>query len=159
MFDLSGKKALITGGTQGIGFGIAKCLSEFGAKVFLNGSNQQKAELLLDMKIETINDCKEAVGKFLNIGINNVVVTMGENGSVYNLGTAIKHQTSFPVNVVDTTAAGDSFIGAICAGVSNEHTSDYVIKFATAVSAVTVSRKGASSSLPYAEEIIIENYN
>lgn len=44
MFDLSGKKALITGGTQGIGFGIAKCLSEFGAKVFLNGSNQQKAE-------------------------------------------------------------------------------------------------------------------
>ena len=44
MFDLSGKKALITGGTQGIGFEIANYLSEFGAKVFLNGSNQQKAE-------------------------------------------------------------------------------------------------------------------
>ena len=38
MFDLTGKKALVTGSTQGIGFAIAKCLSEHGAEVFVNGA-------------------------------------------------------------------------------------------------------------------------
>lgn len=44
MFDLKGKKALVTGSTQGIGFAIAECLSKFGATVFINGSNEEKVE-------------------------------------------------------------------------------------------------------------------
>lgn len=44
MFDLHGKKALITGSTQGIGFAAAKCLAEAGATVFLNGTNEEKAQ-------------------------------------------------------------------------------------------------------------------
>ena len=44
MFDLHGKKALITGSTQGIGFAAAKCLAEAGATVFLNGTNEEKAK-------------------------------------------------------------------------------------------------------------------
>lgn len=43
MFDLTGKKALITGGSQGIGLAIAKCLASVGAKVYINGSNEGKA--------------------------------------------------------------------------------------------------------------------
>lgn len=39
MFDLTGKKALITGSTQGIGLAVAKCLAEYGAKVYINGAN------------------------------------------------------------------------------------------------------------------------
>lgn len=45
MFNLSGKKALVTGSTQGIGFAIAKCLAEYGAKVYVNGAaNQEKVK-------------------------------------------------------------------------------------------------------------------
>ena len=45
MFDLTGKKALVTGSTQGIGFSIAKCLSKHGAKVFIHGaSNMEKCK-------------------------------------------------------------------------------------------------------------------
>ena len=45
MFDLTGKKALVTGSTQGIGFAIARCLSEHGAKVFVHGaSNMEKCK-------------------------------------------------------------------------------------------------------------------
>lgn len=43
MFDLTGKRALITGSTQGIGFALAKCLSEAGAAVFINGTKEEKA--------------------------------------------------------------------------------------------------------------------
>ena len=44
MFDVTGKRALVTGSTQGIGFAIAKCLSEAGATVFINGTNEEKAK-------------------------------------------------------------------------------------------------------------------
>ena len=43
MFDLTGKRALITGSTQGIGFALAKSLSEAGAAVFINGKKEEKA--------------------------------------------------------------------------------------------------------------------
>ena len=45
MFNLTGKRALITGSTQGIGLAIAKCLAEAGATVFINGTNEKKAQL------------------------------------------------------------------------------------------------------------------
>lgn len=44
MFDLKGKKALVTGSSQGIGFAIAKCLAEQGAIVFINGTNEEKVQ-------------------------------------------------------------------------------------------------------------------
>lgn len=44
MFDLTGKKALITGSSQGIGFALAKTLTEYGAKVFIHGSDKEKCE-------------------------------------------------------------------------------------------------------------------
>ncbi len=44
MFDLRGKRALVTGSTQGIGFAISKCLSEAGATVFINGTNEEKVQ-------------------------------------------------------------------------------------------------------------------
>ncbi len=44
LFDLSGKLALITGSSQGIGFALAKGLGEYGAKIVLNGRDQSKAE-------------------------------------------------------------------------------------------------------------------
>lgn len=57
MFDLKGKKALVTGSTQGIGFAIAKCLSDFGATVYINGTNEEKA----NAAIEKISGSRSAV--------------------------------------------------------------------------------------------------
>lgn len=53
MFDLSGKTALVTGSTQGIGFEVAKCLAEHGAKVFINGA-------------ESLEKCKSTCEKIMN---------------------------------------------------------------------------------------------
>ena len=52
MTELAGKKVFITGATQGIGFAIAKRLSETGAKVFMNGTNEEKAIRAAEQKAE-----------------------------------------------------------------------------------------------------------
>lgn len=54
---------------------------------------------------------------------------------------------------VDTTAAGDSFIGAFTSAVADGKTTEDAIKFAAKVSAITVSRPGAGDSIPYADDI------
>ena len=54
---------------------------------------------------------------------------------------------------MDTTAAGDSFIGAFTSAISNGKTVREAIKFAAKVSSITVSRHGASDSIPFASEI------
>ncbi len=52
LFDLKGKKALVTGSTQGIGFSIAKCLSDCGAHVFVNGASNEEKVKKAAIKIE-----------------------------------------------------------------------------------------------------------
>lgn len=67
MFDLSGKKALVTGSSQGIGFAIAKALAKHGAEVFVHGSNEEKchraAEKIPNSKVVAVNlvsaDCAD----------------------------------------------------------------------------------------------------
>ena len=60
MFDLTGKTALVTGSTQGIGFAIAKCLSEHGAKVFVHGaSNMEKCKKASEQIINSIPVCAD----------------------------------------------------------------------------------------------------
>ena len=52
MFNLKGKKALVTGSTQGIGFAIAKTLAEYGAKVYVNGATNEEKTKSAASKIE-----------------------------------------------------------------------------------------------------------
>ena len=57
MFNLKGKKALVTGSTQGIGFAIAKTLAEYGAKVYVNGAtNEEKTKWLCDFENRIYNE-------------------------------------------------------------------------------------------------------
>ena len=71
------------------------------------------------------------------------------------MGTDIFTQPAFKVKAVDSTAAGDSFIGAFCAGLDSRGIKD-AVRYACAVSAVVVSRAGASSSIPSRDEFLKE---
>ena len=57
------------------------------------------------------------------------------------------------VEVVDTTAAGDTYIGALAAGLAHEKTMEESVKFATRAAALTIMKCGAQQSIPYKEEI------
>ena len=63
------------------------------------------------------------------------------------------HFPGYPAHVVDTTAAGDSFNGAIAVYLSEGKTIDEAINFANRVASITVTRSGAQSSIPFRSEL------
>ena len=95
----------------------------------------------------------DALKALYDNGNRNVIVTLGSKGCIYNDGKEIKSQTPFKVKAVDSTAAGDSFIGGYCSALCEGKTMEEAIRFATAVSAITVSRPGASVSIPTRTEV------
>jgi ribokinase len=83
----------------------------------------------------------------------NVVLTLGKNGCVCASGGKRIHQATFPVTVRDTTAAGDTFTGYFLASVANGAEIGKALKIATAAASISVSREGASVSIPEAKEV------
>ena len=82
-----------------------------------------------------------------------LVLTLGEKGSIYSDEYVTFYHPAFSVDVVDTTAAGDTFIGYFIAEVSRDTPTTDAIRLATAASALTVSKKGASTSIPMKNEV------
>ncbi len=81
------------------------------------------------------------------------VVTLGKRGCVYIDEENILHQSAFNVEAVDTTAAGDTFVGYFIAQISRGKSVEESIKAACAASAITVSRKGAAPSIPKIDDV------
>ncbi|MCR5185170.1 MAG: ribokinase, partial [Bacilli bacterium] len=89
----------------------------------------------------------------VNQGIKNVIVTLGDKGSLLvNKDEVIKVEPH-KVDAVDTTAAGDSYLGAFVTALSEGKNVKEAMEFASKVSSITVTRKGAIASLPSLEEI------
>lgn len=115
--------------------------------------NESECEIITGMPVKSIENAKEAVA-FLNTkGIPIVIITMGGKGAVYNNQKEIIHKPVPEVKVVDTTAAGDSFSGAIAVALSGGRSLDEAIDFANIVGTLTVTRKGAQSSLPSLKDV------
>lgn len=89
----------------------------------------------------------------------NVVLTLGKLGSICDTPNARVHQAIFPVCAVDTTAAGDTFTGYFIASHTQGCSLKQCMERAAAASAISVSRMGASVSIPFAEEVnaMLEN--
>lgn len=83
-----------------------------------------------------------------------IILTLGENGSVLFYGTQELWQSAYKVNVVDTTSAGDTFLGYFVAELSKGTEYSQILKIASAASAITVSRKGAAPSIPNKDELM-----
>ena len=83
-----------------------------------------------------------------------MVLTLGKEGSCCAVpGEEVIRQPIFPVQAVDTTAAGDTFTGYFIAAYAQGRPLSECMRRAAAASAISVSRIGASVSIPYAEEV------
>ncbi|MDJ1133870.1 ribokinase [Streptomyces iconiensis] len=98
-------------------------------------------------------DPYEAAVALLDL-VPEVVVTLGARGSVYAArGAEPLTVPAFPVRAVDTTAAGDTFVGALCTAYAEGRPMPEAMAWASAASALAVQRPGASSSMPERAEI------
>ena len=82
-----------------------------------------------------------------------VVATLGGDGSIYSYKDTLIKQPAFNVEVVDTTAAGDTFMGYFISQIAIEKPVDEALRTASLAASITVSRKGAAPSIPYMKEI------
>ena len=83
-----------------------------------------------------------------------IVLTLGKEGAVYGYKEERYHQPIYPVKVVDTTAAGDTFTGFFMGSIVQGKGVEEALDIAAMASALTVSRRGASPSIPTWEEVM-----
>ena len=86
-------------------------------------------------------------------GVQNVIVTLGENGSLLCNSDGCVSIPAVKVEAVDTVAAGDTYNGALCVALSEGKSMTESMQFATKASAIAVTRFGAQPSVPYRTEI------
>ncbi len=100
------------------------------------------------------NELDAGMKYFFDCGLKEVIVTLGGQGAVYQSKEGqVIHSKAYKVHAVDTTAAGDSFIGGFLSRLAMGWSTEEALDYGMMVGALTVSRKGAQSSLPTEEEV------
>ncbi|HDG9371286.1 TPA: ribokinase [Staphylococcus aureus] len=116
--------------------------------------NETEAELLSGIKVTNEQSMKDNANYFLSIGIKTVLITLGKQGTYFATKNQSQHIEAYKVNVIDTTAAGDTFIGAFVSRLnkSQDNLAD-AIDFGNKASSLTVQKHGAQASIPLLEEV------
>lgn len=117
--------------------------------------NEYEIATMTGFQIQNITDTDQAAQQLLSKGVKNLIVTLGNKGSVIFEGNT-NNSVDIPawkVQAVDTTAAGDCFIGAFAVGLSKEKSVKDAAAFASAAAAISVTRVGAQPSLPKIDEV------
>lgn len=120
--------------------------------------NETEAELLTGIKVNDLESAKLAANGLLEKGVKFVIVTLGSKGAAVISKEDGQIVEAYKVKAIDTTAAGDSFIGGLSSKLDIESLSFEnllkAVKFANKVSSITVQRKGAQPSIARLEEVI-----
>jgi len=115
--------------------------------------NQVESETLTGIYPRTEPEAKSIASYFFNKGLQLVVVTLGSEGSFGITKEAVIFTPAYEVEVVDTTGAGDAFIGTMLYGLTNELPLQTVLQQASAAGALACTREGAQQALPNAAEL------
>jgi ribokinase len=118
--------------------------------------NESEAELLTGRKIDSISDVESMAQEFITAGAKSVIITLGENGC-YVLANGIgRHLLANKVDVVDSTGAGDAFVGALAHYLDLGNDIFESARMASAVATISVQGKGTQSSFPGLDQLPAE---
>jgi ribokinase len=123
--------------------------------------NETELGLLTSHEVTDIASAEEAAKILLKQGARNIIVTLGSNGALIVTGDKSMHIPSFKVDVLDTTAAGDAFIGGLASKLIDfdlkkelsDNEFEQAVRYACACGAFAVTKFGAQPSLPTKKEI------
>jgi ribokinase len=116
--------------------------------------NETEAEQFTGIKVDTVEDCRRAAQKFFEMGVKNVIITLGVRGAFYTNGKDEIMVPSIKVKAVETTGAGDAFNGGLATAIAEGLPMQTALQFATCTAAISVTRLGSSPSMPYRHEIV-----
>jgi len=123
------------------------------SKVDILVPNMTELQLLSGIPAEDDQTIRQAAQTLLDMGVGIVVVTLGERGALLVTPQEIELVPGIEVDVVDTTAAGDAFIGALATALVRDMPLVEAIRFSNCAGALATTRFGAQTSLPSADEV------
>lgn len=115
--------------------------------------NETELQHLSGLPVTSVRSASAAARPLLDIGVRNVLVTLGPKGCLLVNERGPKLFPAQKVKAVDTTAAGDAFNGALAYAISTGYSLEEAIIFANTVAAFSVTKVGAQSSMPMMDEI------
>lgn len=115
--------------------------------------NEHEASFLTGRNVGDIKSARLAALDLISRGVKAAVVKLGSQGLVYGEKNQFDHISACKVNTVDTTAAGDAFSGGLAVAICEGKSLGEACRFANAVAALSVTRKGAQTSMPWRREI------
>jgi ribokinase len=115
--------------------------------------NESELELLSGQPVTDTDSAKSAAQALLEKGVKIVIVTLGAKGALLVTDEKVMHIPTFKVEVVDTTAAGDAFIGGLAAALLKDKPLEEAVRCSNASGALAATKFGAQPSLPTVEEV------
>ena len=115
--------------------------------------NESEASALSGVTVDSIDAAKVAATQLIQAGAGKVIVTLGAQGALFTDGQRFEHLQAPKVKAVDTTAAGDTFVGGFAAALANGKSEAEAIRFGQVAAALSVTRAGAQPSIPTLHDV------
>ncbi|SER18623.1 ribokinase [Pseudomonas sp. NFACC02] len=115
--------------------------------------NESEAAALTGLSVDSVATADAAATALLASGVGKVIVTLGEQGALFASQAGSSHFPAPKVKPVDTTAAGDTFVGGFAAALADGKSEPDAIRFGQIAAALSVTRSGAQPSIPTFTEV------
>ncbi|VVM60307.1 Ribokinase [Pseudomonas fluorescens] len=115
--------------------------------------NESEASALTGLVVDSLETAQAAATRLIAMGAGKVIITLGAQGSLFADGQRFKHFPAPVVKAVDTTAAGDTFVGGFAAALAGGQEEVQAIRFGQVAAALSVTRAGAQPSIPALSDV------
>ena len=115
--------------------------------------NESEAMVLSGLAVDSLENAEAAATQLIAAGAGKVIVTLGAQGLMFANGSSFEHFPAPRVKAVDTTAAGDTFVGGFAAALASGKSEVEAIRFGQVAAALSVTRAGAQPSIPTLLEV------